>query len=150
TLVSMSGSGWSCASNACSRSDVLAAAGSYPAITVTVNVLPNATSPQNNQVSVSGGGSATASVGDSTVITGGLTPTNLAQGKSATQSSTASQYGPAGASLAVDGNTNGDFSAGSVSHTNNESTPWWQVDLASSASINSITIWNRTDCCSDR
>jgi trimeric autotransporter adhesin len=71
TLVSMAGSGWTCpgtAANNCMRSDVLAAGGSYPPITVTVNVAQNATSPQLNAVSVSGGGAATANATDSTII----------------------------------------------------------------------------------
>jgi uncharacterized repeat protein (TIGR01451 family) len=48
TLVSMSGTGWSCIANVCSRSDVLAAGDSYPPITVVVNVSPTATTPQTN------------------------------------------------------------------------------------------------------
>ncbi|HZP61801.1 MAG TPA: protease pro-enzyme activation domain-containing protein, partial [Terriglobales bacterium] len=70
TLVSMSGSGWSCTGNTCTRSDVLISGASYPSITVTVNVGANASSPQVNQVSVSGGGSASASATDSTTIIG--------------------------------------------------------------------------------
>ena len=69
TLVSMSGSGWSCGTNTCTRADVLNGAARYPAITVTVNVAANATNPQVNQVSVAGGGSAGASTTDSTTIT---------------------------------------------------------------------------------
>ena len=70
TLVSMAGgSGWSCASNICSRSDVLNPGNSYPTITVKVNVAVTATSPQVNQVSVSGGGSAASAAMDSTNIT---------------------------------------------------------------------------------
>ena len=72
TLVSMAGSGWTCpgtAVNNCTRSDTLAAGASFPAITVTVNVAANAASPLANSVSVSGGGSATANITDSTVIT---------------------------------------------------------------------------------
>ena len=68
TLVSMAGTGWSCAANNCSRSDVLAGGASYPTITVTVNIALNANSPQVNKVSVSGGGSGTASAADSTPI----------------------------------------------------------------------------------
>ncbi len=68
TLVSMSGTGWSCGSGTCTRSDALAGGASYPAITVTVNVGGNASSPQVNQVTASGGGSATANASDSTVI----------------------------------------------------------------------------------
>jgi hypothetical protein len=48
----------------------LAGGYSYPAIAVTVNVAANAASPQVNSVSVSGGGSATESGSDSTVIFG--------------------------------------------------------------------------------
>ncbi len=68
TLVAMAGTGWSCPSNTCTRSDALAGGASYPAITVTVNVSGNATSPKVNQVSVSGGGSGPANASDSTVI----------------------------------------------------------------------------------
>jgi hypothetical protein len=76
--------------------------------------------------------------------------TNLAQGKSATQSSTLLGFATTGASRAVDGNTDGNFFNGSVTHTNLETNPWWQVDLGVSAIVNSVAIWNRTDCCSDR
>jgi len=68
TLVSMSGSGWTCSANACSRSDALAPGSSYPPITATVNVASDAGTPLANQVWVSGGGSSTASATDSTVI----------------------------------------------------------------------------------
>ena len=71
TLVSMAGQGWTCpgtAANNCTRTDALSGGASYPPITVTVNVAANAGSPQVNSVNVSGGGSATASTTDSTVI----------------------------------------------------------------------------------
>jgi uncharacterized repeat protein (TIGR01451 family) len=57
TLVSMAGTGWACTTNTCTRTDVLAAGASYPVITVTVNVLATAVSPETNMVSVTGGGS---------------------------------------------------------------------------------------------
>jgi uncharacterized repeat protein (TIGR01451 family) len=71
TLVSMAGTGWTCptGNTTCTRSDSLSPGQSYPAITATVNVAVNATSPQVNNVAVSGGGSATATASDSTVIT---------------------------------------------------------------------------------
>ncbi|HLJ45113.1 MAG TPA: hypothetical protein VKU01_03855, partial [Bryobacteraceae bacterium] len=90
TLVSMSGPGWSCAGASCSRSDALAAASSFPPITVTVNVAANATSPLVNQVSVSGGGSATASAMDSTVI---VNPATLSVSSSHSGSFTQGQLG---------------------------------------------------------
>ncbi len=68
TLVSMAGSGWNCSANTCTTSNALGGGLNYPAITVTVNVAANASSPQVNSVSVSGGGSAGASANDSTVI----------------------------------------------------------------------------------
>jgi uncharacterized repeat protein (TIGR01451 family) len=70
SLVTMAGDGWSCASTTCTRSDVLAAGGSYPPITATVNVAANAVSPLVNTVTVSGGSSASASASDSALITG--------------------------------------------------------------------------------
>jgi uncharacterized repeat protein (TIGR01451 family) len=68
TLVSMAGTGWTCSSNSCTRSDALATSSSYPAVTVTVNISASATSPLVNQVSVSGGGSVAATANDSTTI----------------------------------------------------------------------------------
>jgi uncharacterized repeat protein (TIGR01451 family) len=73
-LVSMAGTGWTCPSpgNTCSRSDALAAGASYPVITVTVNVLATATSPQNNQVSASQPGLPPANASDPTNIDPGV------------------------------------------------------------------------------
>jgi uncharacterized repeat protein (TIGR01451 family) len=58
TATGISGSGWSCtlATLTCTRSDALAGSGSYPPITLTVNVASNAPSTVTNSVSVSGGG----------------------------------------------------------------------------------------------
>lgn len=84
------------------------------------------------------------------VMGGSPSATNLAQGKSATQSSTLSGYDTAGPGSAVDGVTNGSFFNGSVTATNLESNPWWQVDLGAPATVRSVTIWNRTDCCALR
>jgi uncharacterized repeat protein (TIGR01451 family) len=58
SATAISGTGWSCtlATLTCTRSDVLAAGGSYPPITVTVNVAQNAASSVTNVASVSGGG----------------------------------------------------------------------------------------------
>jgi hypothetical protein len=67
---------------------------------------------------------------------------NLAQGKPATQSSTANG-GVAG--RAVDGNTDGNFANNSVTETTAQTNPYWQVNLGSVQSIGSIDIWNRTD-----
>ena len=69
TLVSMSGTNWTCPGDGtCTRSDSLSPGLSYPAIAVTVDVAANATSPQVNSVTVSGGGASSATATDSTTI----------------------------------------------------------------------------------
>ncbi len=65
---SMAGAGWTCDLTTCTRSDPLSGGSSYPAITVTVNVAPNAASQVTNQATVSGGGSAAATASDLTAI----------------------------------------------------------------------------------
>ena len=72
---------------------------------------------------------------------------NVALGKRVTQSSTA--FG-GDASRAVDGKTDGDFSHQSVTHTNFQSKPWWQVDLDKEETIRQINIFNRTDTAQER
>ena len=67
---------------------------------------------------------------------------NVAQGKNATQSSTSYD---APAKLAVDGNTDGKFDAGSTTHNQAEDNPWWEVDLGTSVAVERLAVWNRTD-----
>jgi hypothetical protein len=73
--------------------------------------------------------------------------TNLALNKAATQSS--DPFG-APAARAVDGNTSGVWSQNSVSHTGNDAQAWWQVDLGQVRQLDTVRVWNRTDCCSER
>lgn len=68
TVTAMAGTGWTCNTSTCTRSDVLASGGAYPAITVTVGVGATTQSPQVNQVSASGTNSPTATASDSTII----------------------------------------------------------------------------------
>ena len=72
--------------------------------------------------------------------------TNLAQGKTAAESATYSTYV---AGLAVDGNTDGVMSDGSMAIANYATNAWWQVDLGASAMVSSISVWARTDCCAN-
>jgi len=65
---------------------------------------------------------------------------NLALLGTATQSSTLHE---GEASRAIDGDTNGVFGAGSVTHTSPELNPWWQVDLGDNYPIGEITVFNR-------
>lgn len=74
-------------------------------------------------------------------------PLNLALGKPTTQSSTL--YG-ASAARAVDGNNDGVWNNGSVTHTGYDARAWWQVDLGSAQYVDRVDIYNRTDCCADR
>jgi hypothetical protein len=69
---------------------------------------------------------------------------NVAEGKQASQSSV---WGGYDAPRAVDGNTNGILANNSVIHTNEETHPWWQVDLGNNYGIENIKVWNRKDCC---
>ncbi|WKD86782.1 Alpha-agarase [Polaribacter huanghezhanensis] len=82
-------------------------------------------------------GAACGTSSSPTLFTGGL----------ATQSSTG--YG-GNATRANDGNTSGVWNNNSVTHTNSEANPWWLLDMESEKLIDNITIWNRTDCCSER
>lgn len=90
TLSSMSGAGWNCASNGCTRSDLLSPGTSYPSITVSVNVSPTGPSQVTNQVTVVGGGAAMLGAQDLTFLT--APPTTI-------------QTNPAGLQFSLDGLT---------------------------------------------
>lgn len=63
-------------------------------------------------------------------------------GAIATQSSTAYDGPP---QLAIDGNTNGNYGDGSVSHTGHNDNPkWWEVNLGQDHTLWEIVIYNRT------
>ena len=97
-----------------------------------------------------------------------IEPINLAIGRNTTQSGTSSdelsdvetelsddEYadlaeGQGYAVKAVDNDTNGNFANGSVTHTGFQNQPYWEVDLDDISRIDSITIYNRTDCCQNR
>ena len=72
---------------------------------------------------------------------------NIALGKRVTQSSTA--FG-GDARRAVDGKLDGNYGHHSVTHTDFQSKPWWQVDLDKEETIRQINIYNRTDAAQDR
>ena len=60
------------------------------------------------------------------------------------------------ADLAIDGNTDGNFAAGSttlsggVTLDGDPPDPFWYVDLGASKAIGAIHVWFRTDCCDNR
>jgi|ERR1712232_100596 len=71
---------------------------------------------------------------------------NYALKGSASQSST--EHGGV-ASRAIDGNTNGHWSAASTTHTH-YGKQWWKVVLQNEVKISKVVAYNRLDCCSNR
>jgi hypothetical protein len=68
---------------------------------------------------------------------------NVARDKTATQSSTGYE---GVAARGVDGITEGDyFKKHSVTHTDHQDDPWWEVDLGAAKPIERVVLWNRTD-----
>ncbi|XP_078137951.1 uncharacterized protein LOC139920847 [Centroberyx gerrardi] len=73
---------------------------------------------------------------------------NVAVRRDATQSSTLSF---STAAKAIDGKRNSDYGRGFCSHTaENETNPWWRVDLQRTYVVTSVKITHRGDCCSER
>ena len=81
---------------------------------------------------------------------------NLAPLGQASQSSTRGAPNPStfsGCNLArcaIDGITDGNWPNSSVTHTANQATPWWKLELPGPANIAAIQLFNRTDCCGNR
>ncbi len=75
---------------------------------------------------------------------------NLAVSGSATQSSTLNDTGTFDAGNAIDGDLSGVDESGSLTHTNSEASPWWELDLGRVVDVDTIRVWNRTDCCAER
>ena len=73
---------------------------------------------------------------------------NLAHGQNA--SATEISYGTS-ASAAVDGNMDGSWLNGSVAITGGASAQdYWEVDLGAVGTVQSVNLFNRTDCCQTR
>ena len=84
------------------------------------------------------------------LLAGALTAqdTNIASLGVAEQSTTGFGGGP---ERAIDGNTDGVYPNGSVSHTETgDLMPLWRLDLLDTFPLTRIVLWNRTDCCSER
>jgi len=67
---------------------------------------------------------------------------NIARHASASQSST--DFG-GDAARAIDGNTDGTYTANSVTHTAVSDNPWFELDLGEMQRIDRVVVWNRTD-----
>ncbi len=74
SLLVMSGTGWTCDYNTCTRSDTLVPGASYPTVIALVNVAWDAPTPVVNHVSVSGGESDPASATDPAAIGAAIVP----------------------------------------------------------------------------
>lgn len=79
-------------------------------------------------------------------ILDGFRLNNLAYNKPTQQSSL---FDHGFSHLAVDGNIHGNYLANEATHTNEEENSWWQVDLLQSYALDTLSIWNRTECCSE-
>ncbi len=75
---------------------------------------------------------------------------NLALSGVASQSSDLSAGADVGAENAVDGDLTGAESSGSLAMTNADTNAWWEIDLGAVHNVDTVRIWNRTDCCADR
>jgi len=83
------------------------------------------------------GGNVFLHLAEVQVFSGGQ---NVAPKGKARQSTTAFG-GPA--KYGNDGNTNGEFTKKSTTHTAQENNPWWEVDLGKELPIEKLAIWNR-------
>jgi hypothetical protein len=75
------------------------------------------------------------------------TAQNISLSKPTTQSTTS--HGGV-SSRAVDGNTDGSWKRGSVTHTRESTDPYWEVNLEDIYTIDTIKVYNRIDCCTTR
>jgi hypothetical protein len=76
---------------------------------------------------------------------------NLAAGRPTLQSSTYGSGSSAAASKrAADGNPDGNWGDNSVTLTNHEAQPWWQVDLGAVIPLAEVVLYNRTDAYGER
>ena len=67
---------------------------------------------------------------------------NIARKGKASQSTTA--FG-GDAAKGIDGNTDGHFVSGSVTHTAESDSPWWEVDLGKASAVDRVVIFTRVD-----
>lgn len=81
-------------------------------------------------------------------VTVNRVPVNAAMFGTASQSSTYNEQG--GAANAIDGNPDGVYVNGSVTHTRSQQGAWWQVDLGAAIPVDTVTLHGRTDCCVER
>jgi glucose/arabinose dehydrogenase/azurin/lysophospholipase L1-like esterase len=118
----------------------------YPKVLPLLNELPAAwkvdtkKSAQGRYVRIELSGKATLTLAEVQVFSGGE---NIARKGKATQSST-SHNGDA--KRAIDGKTDATYGSGTQTHSReNEDNPWWELDLGSENTVESVTVWNRME-----
>jgi hypothetical protein len=52
--------------------------------------------------------------------------------------------------LIINGQINGDWGSGDVTHTDGEADPWVMIELAPGGNVEEIIVYGRTDCCKER
>jgi len=72
-----------------------------------------------------------------------VTATIVSTGKPTNESSIAASGVP---NRAVDGNTDGNYGAGSCTHTDIEAQPWWTVDLQAAYAVEKVLRFCRAAC----
>ena len=74
-----------------------------------------------------------------------VTATIVSTGKPTNESSTAAGTGGV-PNRAVDGNTDGNYGAGSCTHTDFQANAWWTVDLQATYAVDKVARFCRTAC----
>ena len=72
---------------------------------------------------------------------------NRALSGTVSQSSTLESSFDLQAANAIDGDLTGTEESGSLASTDNDMNAWWEVDLGQNQDIDTVRLWNRTDCC---
>jgi len=75
---------------------------------------------------------------------------NRALSGSVSQSSTATGGFDLQAANAVDGDLSGSEASGSLASTESDPNAWWEIDLGQVYDLDTVRLWNRTDCCTDQ
>ncbi|MCX5745472.1 MAG: discoidin domain-containing protein [Proteobacteria bacterium] len=91
--------------------------------------------------------STTAALAEGPNLARSAEPTNIAVGRPTRQSSTV-LGGVSG--RAVDNDLDGTWPHGSVTHTTGDPGNWFEIDLGAATLVDSVVVYNRTDCCADR
>lgn len=116
--------------------------GNFVVTSITAELLPSeaTAAPQAQFVRVRlPGKKRILSLAEVQVFSGGE---NIAAAGRATQSTIAHS---GNAERAIDGNTDGNYEASTTTHTETTTDPWWELELETPASIDSVVLWNRTD-----